>query len=87
MKSFIESSDFRTLKHPAFSADVSPPDFNLFSTLKQKLVGVSHEDEEELQSHFDEILSSFDHSFWQLIYISWINRLEKLIEAGGDYFE
>lgn len=87
VKSFIESSDFRTLKHPVYSPDVSPPDFGLFGTVKQKLIGVSHKDEEQLQSHIDEILSSFDTSFWQSIFISWIDRLEQLVEVGGDYFE
>ena len=87
VKSFLANSDFRTLKHPAFSPDVSPPDFGIFGTVKQKLIGIVHEDEESLQDHINEILSSFDIEFWQSIFQSWIKRLEKLIEVDGDYFE
>lgn len=47
---------FRTLKHPAFSPDVSPQDFMLFATVKQKLIGIVHEDEESLQDLINEIL-------------------------------
>ena len=78
---------FRTLQHPAFSPDVSTPDFGLFGTVKQKLIGIVHEDKESLQDLINEIVSSFDIEFWQSIFQSWIKRLEKLIEVDGDYLE
>ena len=75
------------MKHPAYSPDVAPSDFGLFGTVKNKLIGTFHNDENELKEHITEILMSFDQKFWQSLFDAWIMRLEKLIEKKGDYFE
>lgn len=87
VKSYLDNSEFRTMKHPAYSPDVAPSDFGLFGTVKNKLIGTSHNDENELKEHITEILMSFDQKFWQSLFDAWIMRLEKLIEKKGDYFE
>lgn len=73
------------MKHPAYSPDIAPSDFGLFGTVKEKLEGVEHATEKDLQDHIIEILNSFPKSFWQSLFMEWIERLEKVITTNGNY--
>lgn len=82
---FLFKSNFRTMKHPAYSPDIAPSDFGLFGTVKEKLEGVEHATEKDLQDHIIEILNSFSKSYWQSLFMEWIERLEKVITINGNY--
>ena len=47
--SVIDDYKWGTLKHPAYSLDLSPCDFDLFQELKKPLRGIRFEDFDELK--------------------------------------
>lgn len=87
VKNYIEDSEFRTMKHPAYSPDIAPSDFGLFGTIKNQLVGISHGTIEDLQQHIIKILDDFEPTFWESLFDEWMNRLGKVIQLQGDYIE
>lgn len=47
--SLLSSYEWEVLPHPAYSPDMSPPDFDLFAKLKEPMRGVRFDDLEELE--------------------------------------
>lgn len=87
VKSFLSTTEFKTMKHPPYSPDIAPSDFGLFGTVKEKMINTEHANVQELQSHINEILYSFSEKFWKSLFLEWKRRLMKVIECNGDYFE
>lgn len=85
VQNHLAKSNFRPMKHPAYSPDISPTDFGLFGTVKEKLIGWKHSAEKDLQDHIVEILGSFPHEFWQSLFTEWIERLKQVIANNGSY--
>lgn len=65
VKDYIENSEFRKMPHLAYSPDVTPSDFNLFGTMKERLIGIEHNSEKSLKSHILKIPDEFEPDFWQ----------------------
>ena len=42
--------DWEVLPHPAYSTDLSPPDYDLFQKLKESLRGIRFDDQDDLKA-------------------------------------
>ena len=73
----------KTVPHPPYSPKLAPCDFCLFS----KLRGYRYETIEEMKEAVTKVIDTFTqedfHGAFQLL----LQRPNKCIAAGGDYFE
>ena len=74
------------LPHPPYSPDLSPCDFGLFGTVKDSFQGRSFDSEKDLLDALYEFFSEKPRTFWMSIFENWIERLQKCINAKGNYF-
>ena len=77
----------KTVSHPPYSTDLAPSDFCLFPKLKENLRGCRYETIEEMKEAVTKVIDmltqeDFDGAFQKLL-----ERYNKCIAAGGDYFE
>ena len=73
------------LPHPAYSPDISPNDFFLYGYMKSRLVGRTHPDSSALFASIKEIFFDIQKSTWERVFMEWIDRLNRVIDCGGEY--
>ena len=84
-----DGNDFgwELMSHPAYSPDLAPSDYHLFSKLKTFLREKNLKNPEELRKRVDEYFSSKNKEFyWRGIHYL-PNRWEKVMAVKGDYFD
>ena len=87
MTSVIDEYKLETLKHPAYSPDLSPYNFDLFPELKKPLRDIRFEDLDELKVVVTtEIRRIFSGCLATRIG-HLPNRWNVVIERGGNYFK
>jgi histone-lysine N-methyltransferase SETMAR len=82
---FLAKNNVKTVPHPPYSPDLAMCDFWLFSGLKHHLRGLFFETEEELDWEVMEYFDSIPENDWKEAFNMWRARMERCIEAGGDY--
>jgi hypothetical protein len=82
---FVEHNPLKRLPCPSYSPDISPSDFYLFGKMKNALIEGEVSDEIDLLEEVTEILSGISHDELQAIFRSWVERVQALIDANGDY--
>lgn len=87
VKSAFDEYGWETLPHPAYSPDMSPPDFDLFQKLKEPLRGVRFHDLTALNDAVSRRIRELNSK-------NLLNGIERLperwrrvIESQGDYIE
>ena len=73
--------------HPAYSPDIAPSDFYLFWYIKEKLKGGKFGSLDELLFNVNSILEEIDLSTLENVFSHWEERLEKVIESNGNYYQ
>ena len=73
----------KTVAHPLNSPDFAPCDFWLFPKLKEKLRGCRYETNEEMKEATTKVIDMLTQEDFQKV----LERYNKCIAAGGDYFE
>jgi hypothetical protein len=71
--------------HRPYFPDISPSDFYLFAKVKTALIGRKIPDEVDLLEAVTVILNGISGSELQHVLQSWIEHVEQVIDAGGDY--
>lgn len=85
---FLESQQFSVVPHPPNSPDLAPADFFAFPYLKKQLEKKSFETVQGLSKAVAEILRGIPQERYEKVFmVDWKHRLERVIEAEGDYFE
>jgi hypothetical protein len=82
---FFEHNPLERLPHQPYSPGISPSDFYLFGKAKNALIGREISDAIDLLEVVTEILSGISHDELQVVFRSWVKRLQALIDANGDY--
>lgn len=83
----LEKYGWERLRHPAYSPDLSPPDFDLFPKLKEHLRGVRFPTLEELRREVTRQIRML-HKNETLNGIQALpRRWQACIDTGGDYIE
>ena len=73
----------KTVRHPPYSSDLAPCDFQLFP----KLRGCRYERIEEMKEAVTKIIDTLKQEDFHGAFQMLLERYNKGIAAGGDYFE
>ena len=73
----------KTVPHPPYSPDLAPCDFWLFS----KLRGCCYETIEEMKEAVTKVIDTLTQEDFHGAFQRLLERYNKCIAAGGDYFE
>jgi hypothetical protein len=82
-QNFFRSSLLKRLSHPPYFPDISPLDFYLFGKVKSSLVGREISNEIDPFETVTEMLNGIFDAELQRVFRSWIERVERAIDAGG----
>ena len=73
----------KTVSHPPCSPDLVPCDFCLFP----KLRGCRYETTEEMKEAVTKVIDTFTEEDFHGAFQKLLERYNKCVTAGGDYFE
>lgn len=85
--SYLADNNIETLPHPAYSPDLSPCDFWLNPLIKDYLRGRRFESRHAVGSALFQCLNTIPKQAFRDAFSDWIQRLEKCVRVGGEYFE
>ena len=77
----------KTVCHPPYSPDLAPCDFCLFPKLKENLRGCRHETIEEMKEAVTRVIDTLTKEDFHGAFQKLLERWNKWIAGGGDYFE
>lgn len=83
----LETYDWEVLPHPAYSPDMSPPDYDLFPILKEALRGRRFHSLEELNHAVDDRLREINRNRLCQGIMKLPHRWAAVVELSGDYIE
>ena len=75
--------DINTVPHPSYSPELAPCNFWLFS----KLRGCRYETIEEMKEAVSKVIDTLTQEDFHEASTKLLERYNKCISAGGDYFE
>ena len=84
---FLKQKHIKVIEHSPYSPDLAMCDFWLFFNLKKNLRDHRFHPEEEIDVAINAFFSSILRNKWLETFNLWEIRLQKCIDAGGDYFE
>ena len=77
----------KTVPQPPYSPDLDPCDFWLFLKLNEKLRGCRYETIEEIKEAVTKVIDMLTQEDFHGAFQMWLERYNKCIAAGGEYFE
>ena len=77
----------KTVPYPPYSPDLAPCDFWLFPKLKEKLRSCRYERIEEMKEAVTKAIDAHTQEDFHGAFEKLLERYNKCIAAGGDYFE
>jgi hypothetical protein len=77
----------KTLYHPPYSQDLSPPDYFLFPKLKMKLKGLHFADVAEIQEAVTDELKKVQREEFSAAFHKLYGRAKACMYVNGAYFE
>ena len=77
----------KTIPQPPYSPDLTPCDFWLFPKLKEKLRGCRYETIEEMKEAVTQVIDTLTQEEFHGAFQKLLERYNKCIAAGVDYFE
>jgi len=86
-KEYLAKNKIKTVPHPPYSPDLALCDFWLFAGLKRNLRGRSFASERELDSAARAYFEDIPSEAWKGAFNMWRKRMERCIEANGQYFK
>lgn len=84
---FLKQQGITLLPHPPYSPDLASCDFLLFPKIKGAIVGKLFHRIQDLARAANSELWGIPASEYRDCFMKWLRRMERYIEAGGDYFE
>ncbi len=85
--SLLHELEWEVLPHPAYSPDISPPDFDLFPKLKEPLRGIRYNDLDQLQDAVTAGVRRIDSGCLATGIAALPHRWQLVINHEGSYFE
>ena len=80
---YLTKMGIKTVPHPPYSPDLAPCDFWLFP----KLIGHRYETIEEMKEAVMKVIDTLTQEDFHGAFQKLLERYNKCIAAGGDYFE
>lgn len=84
---YLKEKNIELMSHCPYSPDLSPNDFFLFPTVKQKMRGQRFSSPQEAVEDFQNHVSTISASEWRNCFQNWFERMQKCIDLKGEYFE
>ena len=84
---YLTKMGIKTVPNPPYSPDLASYDFWLFPKLKEKLRGCRNETIEEMKEAVTKVIDTLTQEDFHGAFQKLLERYNKLITAGGDYFE
>ena len=84
---YLTKMGIKTVPHLPYSPDLAPCDFCLFPKLKEKLRGCRYETIEEMKEAVTKVIDMLTQEDFHGTFQKLLERYNKCIAAGGDYFE
>ena len=84
---YLTKMGINTVPRPPYSPDLAPCDFWLFPKLKEKLRGCRYETIEEMKETVTKVIDTLTQEDFHGAFQRLLERYNKCIAAGGDYFE
>ena len=85
VKETLKHYPFILIPHPAYSPDISPLDFGVFGTIKEKMPYEEFESDEELKDAITSILGELGPDYIKNLFKEWIRRAKLVISTNGKY--
>ena len=87
IQQFLAENNIAVQEQPPYSPDLAPCDFFLFPKLKGVIKGNRFQDSKAITTTVTKELRAIPMESFQKCIEAWQQRLEKCIQAQGDYFE
>ena len=87
MGEFLATKQIIVLERPAYSSDLAPSDFLLFSKIKEILKGRHFDDIDDIRSNTTAALKAIPQNQFQNCFEGWNRRWHQCIASQGEYFE
>jgi histone-lysine N-methyltransferase SETMAR len=84
---FLELNNVEVIKHPPYSPDLAPADYFLFGRLTNALAGHHYSSVNGLSSAIFQAMKSIPENEYRAAFDKWLIRMQRCIDAEGDYFE
>jgi len=86
MREFLATKQITALEHPAYSPDLAPNDFFLFTKIKDTLKGKHFVDTDHIRSNTTSALKAIPQNQFQNCFEGWTRRWHRSIASQGEYF-
>jgi len=87
VREFLATKQITVLEHPAYSPDLAPSDFFLFSKIKEILKGRHFDDIDDNRSNRTAALKAIPQNQFQNCFEGWTRRWHRCIASQWEYFE
>jgi len=85
-KEFLATKQITVLEHPAYSPDIAPNDFFLFSKIKEILKVRHFNDTDDIRSNTTAAMKAIPQNQFQNCFEGWTRRWHQFIASQGEYF-
>lgn len=86
-RQYLVENKINIMEHPPYSPDLAPCDYWLFPGLKRNMRGRRFSSDQEIEDAIMSYFESIEKKAWLEVFSKWKERMERCIDAGGDYFE
>jgi histone-lysine N-methyltransferase SETMAR len=83
----LQECGWEDFDHPAYSPDLVPSDFHLYTKLKEFLGGRHFKSDEEVKDAVKEWLNGLAAEVYDEGIQKLVTRYDKYLKVGGDYVE
>ena len=87
VREFSATKQITVLEHPAYSPNLAPNDFFLFSKIKEILKGRHFDDIDDIRSNTTAALKAIPQKHLQNCFEGWTKHWQWCIASYGEYFE
>jgi len=87
LREFLATKQITVLEHPAYSPDLAPIDFFLFTKIKEIMKGRHFDDVDDIRSNTTAVLKAIPQNQFQNCFEGWTRRWHRCIASQGEYFE
>ena len=84
---YLKHEKIELMIHCPYSPDLAPNDYFLFSFIKNKMHVQHFDSYVEVIETYKCYVSAAPHSEWHKCFGNWFIRIQKCINAKGEYFE
>ena len=84
---YLTQMGIKTVPHPPYSPDLAPCDFWLFPKLKENLRGNRYSTIDDMKEAVTRVLNTLTQEDFQEAFQKLLERYNKCIDVGGEYFE